>query len=94
MPRTRTSKRFVGTVGVYFLRHGRDEDWETLVHRRSEKVDDFRNQISTPGGSVDKSDCVDEHEKMNKELGFYTAMVREAYEETGINLEGFPPENI
>ena len=94
MPRTRTSKRFVGTVGVYFLRHGRDEDWETLVHRRSEKVDDFRNQISTPGGSVDKSDCVDEHEKMNKELGFYTAMVREAYEETGINLEGFPAENI
>ena len=94
MPKTRTAKRYVGTVGVYLLRHGNDETWETLVHRRSAKVDDFRNQITTPGGLVDKSDCLDEHSMMNKEHGFHCAMVREAYEETGINLEGFPAENI
>ena len=84
----------MGTVGVYLLRHGNDDTLETLVHRRSERVNDFRDAIATPGGMVDRSDCIDEHDKVNKEHGFRCAMVREVYEETGINLEGFPQDHI
>ena len=71
---------------MYFLRHGRDEAWETLVHRRSAKVSFSKRQLATPGGLVDRSDCVNENWVMNKEHGFFNAMIREVSEETGIDL--------
>ena len=87
-------KRHVGTVGVYLLRHGSDESWETLVHRRSEKVGSSRNLIATPGGLVDRSDNLNSDWVLSQEHGFTRAMLRETYEETGINLEGIDPDNI
>ena len=87
-------KRYVGTVGVYLLRHGSDETWETLVHRRSEKVGSSQNLIATPGGLVDRADCVNPDWVMDLEHGFSRAMLRETYEETGINVEGIDPDNI
>ena len=88
------SKRHPGTVGVYLLRSGVDGNWETLVHRRSDRVHYGGNCIATPGGFVDNADCVDEKYILNLEHGYYQALYRETYEETGFELENIDPGNI
>ena len=87
-------KRHPGTVGVYLLRHGDHDNWETLVHRRSERVNNAQYCIATPGGFVNKGDCVDDQRTMNMELGYYNAMFREIYEKTRFELDSIDPANI
>ena len=87
-------KRHVGAVGVYLLRHGSNDAWETLVHRRSEKVMFSKKMLATPGGLVDRSDCMSKDWTMDKEHGFYRAVLRELHEETGTEIESLPDENI
>ena len=46
-----------GTVFVYLLKQmGSNNEWMTLVHKRSNKVHRGKNSLATPGGSVRRED--------------------------------------
>ena len=91
MPKRRRRR---ATVGAYLLRKGADDNWETLVHRRSGKVSYGQGLTATPGGYVDRSDCIDENFSVDTEIGYYYAMLREVYEETSIQLDSMDPANV
>ena len=70
----------LGKVGVYLLRHGSNETWETLVHMRS-SMGNGRHMIVTPVGEVDETDCIDFDNNV-KEIshGRKSAAKREIYD--------------
>ena len=54
--KAKTKKR-TGTVGAYLLQQmGPNNDWMTLVHKRSNQVEWSKNALATPGGSVNRED--------------------------------------
>ena len=84
MPTKKQPKR---TVGVYVVRYSATDVWDVLVHRRSAKVSNGQLQLATPGGLVNKSDCVDQRGILIERYGFHQAGLREVAEKTGMSRD-------
>ena len=87
-------KRHLGSVGAYLLRENSAGVWETVVHRRSSRVDYAREQVATPGGFLDKKDTVDARGIMQESGLFLRGMQRELLEETDFCVDSIDPSDV
>ena len=58
MVKKRKSSKYIGSVGAYLVRESSSGVLQVMVGRRSMKVSEAKNELSTPGGVVDKVDMV------------------------------------